>query len=148
MGPLVVLFVLILTVSSPTMACKCESCKDVFDNFSQCSGFIEGLCSDPSPLCYQKLANLNVIAKQENGGPMRICKCIEDFAMYKAHHPFITSRIQELPLKCNTHLSFPISECMDCSRYVEHLECLIANASSCILDIQIFNMYLNCLDMF
>ncbi|KFK36013.1 hypothetical protein AALP_AA4G066700 [Arabis alpina] len=29
--------------------------------------------------------------------------------------PMLADKIQELPLLCNTHLSFPISSSMDCS---------------------------------
>ncbi|KAJ0112418.1 hypothetical protein Patl1_02298 [Pistacia atlantica] len=30
--------------------------------------------------------------------------------------PLQASRIRQLPYQCNTHLSFPISESMDCSK--------------------------------
>ncbi|KAL7086955.1 hypothetical protein ACP275_13G035300 [Erythranthe tilingii] len=123
MSPLVVLFVLVLSISKPVVSIPVSPdgncggpCKDVFDNFSACSEFIEGgACNDPSATCCQKIATLNAIVNQENGGRVRICRCIEFFSMYNASRPFVTSRIQELPLKCNTQLSFPISERMNCS---------------------------------
>ncbi|XP_057792609.1 protein ARABIDOPSIS THALIANA ANTHER 7-like [Salvia miltiorrhiza] len=118
MSPLVFLLTLALSFSRPITAWHCKGCKDVFDNFSQCAGFIEGQGINPTPTCCQSIRNLNAIAKQEMGGSIRICKCIEYFATYKARHPFVTSRIHDLPLKCNERLSFPISEHMNCYRIV------------------------------
>lgn len=127
---LVIVFAFVLTFSTPSIAWTCQGCKDVFDNFKQCAGFIEGRSANPTLTCCHNVANLNSIVKREKGGLMRICKCVEYFATYKTHHhPFIPSRIQDLPLKCNTHLSFPISEHMDCSRYslspfLSHILCM------------------------
>ncbi|KAL1560661.1 hypothetical protein AAHA92_10848 [Salvia divinorum] len=116
MKHLILLFTLAFAFSRPITAWHCKGCKDVFDYFSQCAGYIQGEGIDPTPMCCHSVTNLNAIAKQETGGSIRICKCIEHFATYKASNPFVESRIQELPLKCNTHLSFPISERMNCDR--------------------------------
>ncbi|KAL6553982.1 hypothetical protein OROMI_019655 [Orobanche minor] len=116
MSPLVFVFALFLVVSRPTMACNiCETCRDVFVNFAQCSIFVQGLSNDPSPMCCRNIANLNAIAKQEKGGAKRICNCIEQYAKNYHHHTYDASHIQQLPIKCKTKLSFPISENMDCS---------------------------------
>lgn len=125
MSCLVVLFMLGLTIPKPALSvpisnCTAANCRDVFDNFSMCSGFVEGALHLDSPLyeCCHRIAYLNAIANRERGGPARICRCIENYAMYEARLPFDAYRIQELPRRCNTHLSFPISQHMDCSRYV------------------------------
>lgn len=119
MSPFGIFLTLVLAFSKPIAAQNCrQGCKDVYDNFSLCVDFIEGQGTDPTPICCQKVAKLNAISQQEKGGAMRICRCIEYFATYRTNRPFVASRIQDLPLKCNTHLSFPISERMNCSRYM------------------------------
>ncbi|GFP86415.1 non-specific lipid-transfer protein 13 [Phtheirospermum japonicum] len=91
---------------------------EVSQNFCQCLGFIEGLSSHPTNLCCQKIASLNAIVKRQHGGARMVCKCIEEYASVYAHRPFDASHIQQLPIKCRTKLSFPISQHMNCSRYV------------------------------
>ncbi|XP_047939217.1 protein ARABIDOPSIS THALIANA ANTHER 7-like [Salvia hispanica] len=119
MKPLILLFALALalTLAMPITASRNKGCRDVFNNFGHCAGYIQGLGNKPSRVCCLSVTNLNSIAKHEPGGSVRICQCIEHFASYR-HHPFVGTRIRDLPRKCNTRLSFPISERMDCNRAV------------------------------
>ncbi|CAK9154831.1 unnamed protein product [Ilex paraguariensis] len=90
-------------------------CMDVVDNFAWCTGFIENVYDYPSPRCCDSLKNLNAIAKHEKGGARRICGCIEDMAK-EVHPSYNETRIKDLYSMCHVHLSFPISERMDCSK--------------------------------
>ncbi|KAL3647110.1 hypothetical protein CASFOL_008078 [Castilleja foliolosa] len=90
-------------------------CMELSENFNQCFSFIEGLSRNPTNQCCRKIANLNSFAKKYNGGARTICKCIQKYASFYAQRPFDAGRIQELPIKCKTKLSFPISQHMDCS---------------------------------
>ncbi|KAL1560662.1 hypothetical protein AAHA92_10849 [Salvia divinorum] len=116
MKPLILLFTLALALSRPITALRFKGCRDVLTNFSHCAGYIQGQGSKPSRACCHSVTNLNAIAKHEKGGPVRICKCIEYFASYRAPNPFVDARIKELSHRCNTRLSFPISERMNCNR--------------------------------
>lgn len=117
MKTLILLFALslALALSEPIIASRDKGCRDVFNNFSHCASYIQGLGNKPTRTCCQSVTNLNVIAKHEPGGSVRICQCIESFASYR-HHRFVAARIKDLPHKCNTRLSFPISEHMNCNR--------------------------------
>ncbi|CAA0816220.1 Bifunctional inhibitor/lipid-transfer protein/seed storage 2S albumin superfamily protein [Striga hermonthica] len=115
MSRLALLFAFFLVISRST-ACNCADCRDIFINFGQCAPFVEGLTENPSPFCCQKVAILNSIAKQEKGGAQRICECIEQFRKFNGNLKYDESHIEQLPVKCRTSLSFPISENMNCSK--------------------------------
>lgn len=90
-------------------------CEVVYDYFPYCLSFLMGYYPKPGKRCCDHINKLNILAKHRLG-PVFICGCIE--AMVKATNPpLLASRIHDLPLHCNTHLSFPISESMDCTKY-------------------------------
>ncbi|KAL5797526.1 hypothetical protein ACOSQ2_002346 [Xanthoceras sorbifolium] len=95
-----------------------SSCQLVFDSFPYCFDFLMGDYFKPSTKCCTHLKKLNTIAEHRKGNAQRFCFCIE--AMTKGTQPpMIPSRIQDLPIRCNTHLSFPISDSMDCSKIMD-----------------------------
>lgn len=101
---------------STTMGWFAPGCRDVFCNFDYCEAYIVGAYDDVSSYCCDGLKNLNYMAKHEQGGPRRICECIERNALTGGHPPYSQQRINNLYHYCNIHLSFPISERMDCSK--------------------------------
>ncbi|ESQ54413.1 hypothetical protein EUTSA_v10026526mg [Eutrema salsugineum] len=120
---LVTLLALIKTTVSDLMI---EQCRDVFDSFMPCMGFVEGIFQQPSPQCCTGVTHLNNIVKftppgsrknkQGNGEIERVCNCIE--IMGRADHlPFLPPAINNIPLLCSLTLSFPISVAMDCSQF-------------------------------
>ncbi|RAL45309.1 unnamed protein product [Cuscuta campestris] len=84
-------------------------CEDVRCRFPACVGFLSGEAEWPPARCCSNLEELNAVARAE--GPRRICACIEDLSA-----SFVDSRIREIYKRCDIHLSFPISQHMDCSR--------------------------------
>ncbi|KAL3509323.1 hypothetical protein ACH5RR_028724 [Cinchona calisaya] len=91
-------------------------CQDVLNNFDVCEAYIVGGYDEPLPQCCDGLVYLNKIAKNEYKGAFRICQCIEKIAARGGHPPYSEKRIEYLYYSCNIHLSFPISERMDCNR--------------------------------
>ncbi|KAK0588709.1 hypothetical protein LWI29_004465 [Acer saccharum] len=92
-----------------------SSCQLVFDSIPYCFDYLMGDYFKPSNKCCNHVKKLNMITKHRKGNAQRFCFCIE--IMTKGTQPpMIASRIQQLPIRCNTHLSFPISDSMDCSK--------------------------------
>ncbi|KAJ9170927.1 hypothetical protein P3X46_018989 [Hevea brasiliensis] len=90
-------------------------CEPVFEYFPACIDFLTSTkCEKPSFQCCVNVAELNLLAK-EGIGPRWICWCIE-YMVEGLKPPLNATRISELPIKCHTHLSFPISEGMDCDK--------------------------------
>lgn len=95
-----------------------STCERIFEYFTNCLGFLVGdsNCSRGIALrrCCQHVNKLNTLAHHRTG-PRTICWCIQ--VMVKGMTPaLVPSKIQGLPLVCNTTLSFPISDSMDCSK--------------------------------
>jgi hypothetical protein len=96
------------------------ACERIFEYFTNCLGFLVGDSNSiynygrPLRRCCQHIDKLNILV-QHRTSPMFICWCIQ--VMVKGTTISLdTSRIQDLPLMCNTTLSFPISDNMDCSK--------------------------------
>ncbi|KAJ7948308.1 non-specific lipid-transfer protein 13-like [Quillaja saponaria] len=91
-------------------------CERVFEYFSNCIEFLvaDPLFPKPSKRCCQHIVKLNQLAKHRLG-PGTICQCIQ-YLVTGNTPPILASRITDLPIKCKTHLSFPISDRMDCSK--------------------------------
>lgn len=106
-------YLILILISGSVMAEYSMNCKDIIENFGPCVNFVGGFGSEPSGECCNALKRLNKIGKQKTG-PQRICQCIEGMA-YVMHIRYVTSRIGALSQKCKMHLSFPISNSMDCS---------------------------------
>ncbi|TKY48863.1 Non-specific lipid-transfer protein 13 [Spatholobus suberectus] len=93
-----------------------SACERIFEYFPYCLEFLVGDPNyvRPSRRCCQHVVKLNILAHHRTG-PRTICWCIQ--VMVKGMTPALDpSKIQDLPLMCNTTLSFPISDSMDCSR--------------------------------
>ena len=91
-----------------------SSCERIFEYFPYCLEFLVGDYNKPSRKCCNHVDKLNMLAKHRTG-PRFICWCIQ--LMVKGKTPaLIPSKIDDLPVLCNTHLSFPISDSMNCSQ--------------------------------
>ncbi|ONI17039.1 hypothetical protein PRUPE_3G134200 [Prunus persica] len=92
-----------------------QFCAYAWHEFSNCLRFLTGLYPQyPSRECCDAVRTLNLVAQGDELAPGNICQCIQDMAsVYRI--PFVASLIQDLPIKCNAHLSFPISNSMDCT---------------------------------
>ncbi|KAL2331706.1 hypothetical protein Fmac_019287 [Flemingia macrophylla] len=115
---LAVLAVCLVCVSymGEAMEAVFSACELVFEYFPYCLEFLVGdpYFPFPSTRCCEHVAKLNKLA-HSNTGPRTICWCIE--VMVRGMTPaLVPSKIQELPVMCNTTLSFPISDSMDCSK--------------------------------
>ncbi|XP_065631932.1 non-specific lipid-transfer protein 13-like [Quercus suber] len=88
-------------------------CEHVFEYFPDCLAFLVGFYYVPTKICCRHVEKLNKLAKH-GLGPRTICFCIQ--ASVKGTQPrLLASRINSLPIMCHTHLSFPISDSMDCN---------------------------------
>ncbi|KAJ6991558.1 non-specific lipid-transfer protein 13-like [Populus alba x Populus x berolinensis] len=88
---------LILAMSAQAMAkfdVDPHQCPVIFDNFPYCMDFL---------------------IAEHGMGPRAICECIEIITR-TIPMKLRADRVSDLPVRCNTHLSFPISEYMDCNR--------------------------------
>ncbi|KAK9922571.1 hypothetical protein M0R45_031032 [Rubus argutus] len=110
---LVLLVLLCSTLILGNKAQTTEYCANVFEEFSPCLSFVGGLSPEPMAACCNSLKALNSLAREGENGPQMICQCIES-SSYWTSIPFSASRIQQLPTTCQLHLSFPISNSMDC----------------------------------
>ncbi|ONI21661.1 hypothetical protein PRUPE_2G079300 [Prunus persica] len=104
-----------LLVCGSANAQATQFCAYAWNEFSNCLRFVTGLYSDPSAQCCESMRTLNMKAKSGGVAPRNICQCIEDMASVYGI-PFVASIIQDLPMKCNEHLSFPISNSMNCTQ--------------------------------
>ncbi|XP_048233073.1 non-specific lipid-transfer protein 13-like isoform X2 [Ricinus communis] len=106
--------ILILLMSSELIKITSVTsvCELVFQYFPDCMDFLSGKYYKPSKRCCLHIFKLNLIARH-GIGPKWICWCIE---LMVTGWPMNATRIQELPVKCHTRLSFPISERMDCNK--------------------------------
>ncbi|XP_027343326.1 non-specific lipid-transfer protein 13-like [Abrus precatorius] len=89
-------------------------CERIFEYFPYCLEFLVGdpNYDRPSKRCCQHITKLNILAHHRRG-PRTICWCIQ--IMVKGMTPTLDpTRIQDLPLMCNTTLSFPISDSINC----------------------------------
>ncbi|KAL6286458.1 hypothetical protein ACE6H2_010848 [Prunus campanulata] len=94
-----------------------QFCAYAWHEFSNCLRFLTGRLYPhyPSLKCCEAVRTLNLVAQGDELAPRNICQCIEDMvSVYRI--TFVASLIQDLPIKCNAHLSFPISNSMDCTR--------------------------------
>lgn len=107
------MFFMVVLASSQVPLYQLPYCMDVVLNFDWCAGYLEGNWDNVVPPCCRGLYTLNSIAQGE--GPRRICQCIEDMANHQLGIPYIPCRIDDLYVKCQIHLSFPISQSMNCS---------------------------------
>lgn len=121
-GILIVLVLSLISVSdmaetTQVVPAATSVCERIFEYFPYCLEFLVGEPADygwPSKRCCQHVVKLDILAKHRTG-PRLICWCIQ--VMTKGMTPPLDpSRIQDLPLMCNTTLSFPISDSMDCSK--------------------------------
>ncbi|KAB2623777.1 non-specific lipid-transfer protein 13 [Pyrus ussuriensis x Pyrus communis] len=94
-------------------------CVSVWYELGNCLNFLTGFYADPTLECCNSVRTLNTMAKSDEAEPQSICECIEGVAdAYRIR--FVASLIQDLPIKCNAHLSFPISNSMDCTNEINH----------------------------
>ncbi|KAJ6734129.1 NON-SPECIFIC LIPID-TRANSFER PROTEIN 13 [Salix purpurea] len=106
-------FLLLLLVSGLDLAYSESQCELVFEYFPYCLEFLTGNYYKPSRRCCGHIYKLNRLANRGLGAQL-ICWCIE--YMVRGTEPrMMADRISELPTECQTHLSFPISEWMDCN---------------------------------
>ncbi|XP_059284243.1 non-specific lipid-transfer protein 13-like [Lycium ferocissimum] len=118
---LVFVALVVVVVLSPCNALirvleKDAICEDVNACFEYCENFVDGITGLPTRECCDNLMILNGKVKYEDDGVRRYCSCIVDFSNSHYHPPYLQSRIEQLYLICDIHLSFPISEHMDCSK--------------------------------
>ncbi|XP_048127062.1 non-specific lipid-transfer protein 13-like [Rhodamnia argentea] len=86
----------------------------MYQKFADCMAFLGGLAPVPTGDCCRNLLALNDLAKRNQSSPELLCQCIEDIA-YVLDTPLLPSRIEDLRGQCEVHLSFPISNGMNCS---------------------------------
>ncbi|XP_012088413.1 non-specific lipid-transfer protein 13-like [Jatropha curcas] len=108
-------FILLLSTSAMSHRQRDSiDCLNVVAYFSSCVEFLNGHVHEPTWNCCMGIQELNRLAKQ-NHSAQRICQCIELIGKTE-DPPFLLASIHALPIKCHTHLSFPISIKKDCSR--------------------------------
>ncbi|KAL3364065.1 hypothetical protein AABB24_013020 [Solanum stoloniferum] len=116
---LLLIFVALIVVLSPCNAFRVYKkdpiCEDVDACFASCEDFVDGITEYATWECCSNLMILNNNVKYDEDGVRRYCSCIEDFSNNHYHSPYLQSRIERLYSICNIHLSFPISERMNCS---------------------------------
>ncbi|KAJ7981498.1 Non-specific lipid-transfer protein [Quillaja saponaria] len=115
LGFLTLLFLLIWR-SNQTASQDPLYCIFVANNLLTCLQFLTGVSSEPPMECCASIMILNTRAKDSAEDPQHICQCIEDMSYEMNNIPFIAPRIQDLPTMCQVHLSFPISNSMNCSK--------------------------------
>lgn len=91
-------------------------CNRINQYFENCIEFLVGApdAEKPSRRCCIHIKKINILA-HHRVGPRYICSCIE-LGVKGISPPLVSSRITALPIMCHTHLSFPISDSMDCSK--------------------------------
>ncbi|XP_028761633.1 non-specific lipid-transfer protein 13-like [Neltuma alba] len=91
------------------------ACERIFEYFTYCMEFLVAAPDHETPprRCCTHIEKLNILAHHRTG-PRRLCQCIELMVKGVAP-PIVSDRVTALPIMCNTHLSFPISDSMDCS---------------------------------
>ncbi|KAM7275550.1 hypothetical protein ACFE04_017416 [Oxalis oulophora] len=109
------IIILLLVISKPIIAEYHSPCEVIYAYFPFCLPFLVGSYYKPSKKCCDHIAKLNVLANRSKKKPQLFCSCIEAITQGTTP-PMLAYRINELPLKCKTHLSFPISDSMDCSK--------------------------------
>ncbi|XP_054817142.1 non-specific lipid-transfer protein 13-like [Prosopis cineraria] len=92
-----------------------STCERIFEYFNYCLEFLVGdpAFENPPKRCCSHVEKLNILAHHRTG-PRKICWCIQLMVKGIAP-PLIPYKIDDLPVLCGTHLSFPISDSMDCS---------------------------------
>ncbi|GLT74325.1 hypothetical protein SLA2020_461300 [Shorea laevis] len=88
-------------------------CQVAYWNFPACLSYLLNVSDDVEPECCDGINKLNQVAKQDKLNPQKLCYCIE---FMERSSQLDASRISALPTMCKTHLSFPISNSMDCSQ--------------------------------
>ncbi|KAI3439861.1 uncharacterized protein J3R85_004272 [Psidium guajava] len=114
MSQVVRTLLLALLASASATASSHPTCKYVEEYFPDCLDFLVGTYYIPPERCCRSVGALNYMANHLMG-PRVICQCIEAMVT-RTNPPLMASRIESLPKFCATHLSFPISTAMDCSR--------------------------------
>ncbi|CAL0322603.1 unnamed protein product [Lupinus luteus] len=89
-------------------------CDKVYWDFATCLRYLAGYESDPIPYCCKSIAELSSEAMEYKEAEA-ICQCIETLAM-GTDIRFVVSRVEDLPEKCHTPVTFPISNSMNCSK--------------------------------
>ncbi|KAI4333967.1 hypothetical protein L6164_018712 [Bauhinia variegata] len=116
-GILVLVLVLVsdLNIGEPSQWPSSDSaCDRIFEYFPYCLEFLVEDYYKPSRKCCNHIEKLNKLANHRTG-PKFICWCIQ--LMIKGVTPaLIPSKVDDLPKMCNPHLSFPISDSMNCSK--------------------------------
>jgi hypothetical protein len=110
----IVFLILFLLVSRLEIAHQFSVCERVYEYFPYCLDFLVGFTSKPIKRCCTHIEKLNILAEHRTS-PQAICYCIQ-YSVKGTQPPLIPSCIQSLPIMCHTHLSFPISDSMDCSK--------------------------------
>lgn len=111
-----VTFIMLIVLIIPCNACEDALCEKVNAYFACCEKFVVGRTSHPTSTCCNNLKVLNHNVKYDNDGVRRYCSCIVNFSNSHDHPPYLQHRIEQLYVLCDVHLSFPISERMDCSK--------------------------------
>ncbi|CAA7050147.1 unnamed protein product [Microthlaspi erraticum] len=62
-GILLVITLLALIKTAVSYRYPIEQCRDVFESFMPCMGFVEGIFQEPSPECCRGVTRLNNIVK-------------------------------------------------------------------------------------
>ncbi|KAL0009216.1 hypothetical protein SO802_010718 [Lithocarpus litseifolius] len=115
-----VLSIQMLDMSHQSNLAQYPVCEPVFEYFPDCLVFLVGFYYKPTKICCRHVERLNKLAKH-GLGPRTICVCIQ--ASVKGTQPrLLASRINSLPIMCHTHLSFPISDSMDCNKVHKRLD--------------------------
>ncbi|XP_037491140.1 non-specific lipid-transfer protein 13-like [Jatropha curcas] len=109
-----ILSLLVTVLNAVELQSPNTMCDTVYDTFPSCLPYITARDSKPTEECCETVHQLNEEAKH-GIGPRWICRCIESISK-ATEDRFNATRIDQLPLLCDTYLSFPISENMDCNR--------------------------------
>ncbi|XP_050374684.1 non-specific lipid-transfer protein 13 [Argentina anserina] len=115
-GTLLVLVPVLLLCSTLVKAqSTMDLCSTVYEEFSLCLAFVANLDPFIRQDCCDAITRINSLARRERSAPRRICQCIKDISYWTGvRYNFL--RISEIPYSCSLHLSFPISDSMDCSK--------------------------------
>ncbi|KAM3301857.1 non-specific lipid-transfer protein 13 [Capsicum chacoense] len=114
---LLVFVAIVLIILSPCYISRdAQVCEYVAYCFAYCEDYVDGTVEKLTRECCNMLVALNKSVKYHADGPRRYCYCIEEFSNSHYHPHYRQSRIVNMTRICGVHLSFPISERMDCSK--------------------------------
>lgn len=119
---LLLFFITLVLIISPCYTSNIHRdtvvCDYVASCFAYCEVYVDGTAKNPTRECCYMLNALNREIKHVGDGARRFCYCIEEFSNSHHHQPYLQYRIVNMTRICGVRLSFPISERMDCSKYV------------------------------